>query len=127
MKTEKEYNSDIGKKIRYFRELAGISREELAQRLGYASKSSISKIENGVANIPVEKIFYFAKALGCEVAELTAPIREIDNDYIDEVIRRNAPAGNATEKLQHIMQILAQMSDEQINKADNILSTIFDT
>lgn len=128
MKSEREYNIEIGKKIKYQRESNGISREELAKRLGYASKTSICKIENGAARIPVEKIFHFAKALGCDVSDLTVPVRDIepDDEYISEVIKKNTVSGDSTEKLQHIMLILAQMTDEQINKAESILATIFE-
>ena len=41
----------------------GLTVEELAHKLGYKDKSSISKIENGKADIPQSKIAAFADAL----------------------------------------------------------------
>ena len=41
----------------------GLTVEELAQKMGYKDKSSISKIENGKADIPQSKIAAFADAL----------------------------------------------------------------
>ena len=41
----------------------GLTIEELAQKMGYKDKSSISKIENGKADIPQSKIAAFAEAL----------------------------------------------------------------
>lgn len=38
---------EIYKRIRARREELGISQEELAKRMGYRSRSSINKIENG--------------------------------------------------------------------------------
>ena len=44
--------------------------EELAQQLGYKDKSSISKIENGKADIPQAKVELFARALRTTTAYL---------------------------------------------------------
>ena len=41
----------------------GLSQEELAQRMGYRSKSSITKLEKGVNDIPQSKVEEFAAAL----------------------------------------------------------------
>lgn len=41
----------------------GLTVEELAHKMGYKDKSSISKIENGKADIPQSKIAAFADAL----------------------------------------------------------------
>lgn len=127
-KDEMEYMTRFGNNLRYQRELIGMTQEELAIKLGYASKSSIGKIENGVAKVPARKVSAFAKALGCEISDLLVPLKNpnIDIDYIDNVIKKNTVSGDSTEKLQHIMLILAQMTDEQINKAESILATIFE-
>ena len=42
---------EIGKRIRTRREELGITQEELASRLGYKSKTTIAKIENGTNNM----------------------------------------------------------------------------
>lgn len=41
----------------------GMSQEELADKMGYTSRSSIAKIEAGINDIPQSKIQAFAKAL----------------------------------------------------------------
>lgn len=41
----------------------GLTVEDLANKMGYKDKSSISKIENGKADIPQSKIAAFAEAL----------------------------------------------------------------
>lgn len=38
---------ELGKKVRNRREQLNMSQEELAQKLGYKSRSSVNKIENG--------------------------------------------------------------------------------
>lgn len=50
-------------RIRARRTELGLTIEELAHKMGYKDKSSISKIENGKADIPQSKIAAFADAL----------------------------------------------------------------
>lgn len=53
----------IGNKIKKRREELNLSQEELANRLGYKSRSSINKIELGLNDITQSKIISFANAL----------------------------------------------------------------
>ena len=55
--------STIYDRIRARRLELGLTAEDLAQQLGYKDKSSISKIENGKADIPQAKVELFANAL----------------------------------------------------------------
>jgi len=55
--------STIGDNIKEQREKSGISQQQLADELGYKSKSTINKIESGVNDITQSKILAFAKAL----------------------------------------------------------------
>ena len=48
-----------------------MTQTNLAQRLGYADKSMIAKIEKGLVNLPQDRIEAFARALGTTPAELT--------------------------------------------------------
>lgn len=63
MKDDKYNNEPIGDRIRRRREELRISQEELARRVGYSGKTSISKIEKSVNGIPQDKVTLFAKAL----------------------------------------------------------------
>jgi repressor LexA len=60
----------IGTKIKKLREELGLSQDELAVKMGYKSRSSINKIENGTNDIPQSKVIAFAKALNTTVAYL---------------------------------------------------------
>ena len=62
--------STIYDRIRARRLELGLTVEELAQQLGYKDKSSISKIENGKADIPQAKVELFARALRTTTAYL---------------------------------------------------------
>lgn len=62
--------STIYDRIKARRLELGLTVEELAQQLGYKDKSSISKIENGKADIPQAKVELFARALRTTTAYL---------------------------------------------------------
>lgn len=60
----------LGDRIRIKRELLSLSQDELAQKLGYKSRSSINKIEKNLTDIPQSKVVEFARALDTTVAYL---------------------------------------------------------
>ena len=62
--------SVLSVRIRQRREALGMSQEELAARMGYRSKSSITKIEKGINDIPQNKLEDFAAALETTTAWL---------------------------------------------------------
>ena len=62
--------SVLSTRIRLRREELGMSQEELASRMGYRSKSSITKIEKGINDIPQNKVEDFAAALETTTAWL---------------------------------------------------------
>lgn len=53
----------IGQKIKHYRELKGMSQEELAIACGYKGRSSISRIEKDEGDIPQSKIKQIADVL----------------------------------------------------------------
>lgn len=78
----------IGERIMQRRKSLKISQDELATKLGYSSRSSITKIEKGVNDIPQVKIFEFAKALRTTPAYLLGyadadEINVTNDDYLD--------------------------------------------
>lgn len=67
-----------GDRIKKMRIQRGMSQEELAQKIGYRGRDSISKIEVGKAKIPTSKLNDIACALDCSTRYLLC---EIDNPY----------------------------------------------
>ena len=55
--------SELSTRVRLRREELGLSQEQLAQRMGYRSKSSITKLEKGVNDLPQSKLEELAAAL----------------------------------------------------------------
>ena len=70
----------FGQKVKTLRKAAGLSQEELAKKLGFSHKSSISKIELGRADIPTGKIEPLAEALGVDPGALLNPNHVIKPD-----------------------------------------------
>ena len=61
--------SELSTRLHLRRKELGLSQEELAQRMGYRSKSSITKLEKGINDLPQSKVEELAAAL-----ETTPPI-----------------------------------------------------
>ncbi len=62
----------FGERVRARRNELGLSQEELAKKLGYTSRSTINKIENGTNDVVQTKVVEFAKALETTIGYLMA-------------------------------------------------------
>lgn len=63
-------DNNIGDRIRRKRIANGWSQEELAKRMGYSNKSSITRIEKGYNDVSQSKIVKFANILGTSIEYL---------------------------------------------------------
>jgi len=94
----------LGERIRQRREELGMTQTELAERMGYKSRSSINKIENGTNDIVQSRVEKFAKVLDTSigflmgwdkmpvvyVAEVKAEKNESNTYYINDDAREYA-------------------------------------
>ena len=62
--------SELARRVRERRAALGLSQEELADRMGYRSKSSITKLEKGVNDLPQSKLEELAAALDAMAAAI---------------------------------------------------------
>ena len=62
--------SDLSTRVRLRREPLGLSQEELARRMGYRARSSITKLEKGINDLPQSKVEELAQALETTPAAL---------------------------------------------------------
>ena len=53
----------VGNNIRRFRRYRDMSQRELAEAVGYATKSSMNKIEAGETSVPIPRLTEIAKVL----------------------------------------------------------------
>lgn len=117
--------NEFGKRVRKRRIELGLSQEELAKRLGYSSRSTINKIENGTNDVVQTKVVDFAKALDTTIAYLMAwdetPIAVKDqlvpdmNDMERIVIKALRNSDKLTKQM--VLKIL----NIDVNKVDELL------
>lgn len=60
---------EFANRIKFYREQLELSQLDLAKRMGYKNKSSISRAENG-SDIKPKTLVKYAKALNCTVEDL---------------------------------------------------------
>ena len=70
--------STIGERVYKRRIEIGLTQDELAQRLGYKTRSSIAKIESNTNDFPQKKLSAFAEALRCDVNYLTGTEQTVE-------------------------------------------------
>ena len=68
----------IGNNIMARRKELNMTQEELAKKMGYKSKSTINKIENGTNDIPQSKVVKFAEVLGTTPAALMGWEKQVE-------------------------------------------------
>jgi putative transcriptional regulator len=85
-------------RIRYFRRLADLSQDQLAQRLG-VHKQTVSDWERGIFNPALETAFALARELGCSTDDLFMPA--VSGDVHDDsgTEGATAPASGAGERV----------------------------
>lgn len=81
--------TNIGNKIKERREELGLSQDELAEMMGYKSRSTIAKIEKGVNDVTQTNIVKFAKVLKTTPAYLMDWEKEQkNNDIMADIVVR---------------------------------------
>lgn len=115
----------IGERIKYFREQAGMTQQELAEKAG-VSYQAISKYENGiVTNIPTKRLQLIADALGTNGAVLMGYDQRRDDqdkstDEWREELRTNpnlrmllsASSKLSEEDVRYLIQLAERMNRE---------------
>ena len=97
---------DIGKRIKAKRIELGMTQEDLANKLGYKSKTTIAKIENGTNDITQSRVVDFANVLN------TTP--NFDKKYLDRdvfIIQREKNKMSSKEQTK-LMDLIRTNFDE---------------
>ena len=76
-------NKLVGQNIRKYRRFRDMSQKELAKAVGYATKSSINKIEAGEASVPISRLTQIANALRVPLQALMENIPDDGMPYED--------------------------------------------
>ena len=112
----------IGKNICIRRKELGMTQEELASKMGYKSKSTINKIENGTNDIPQAKIVKFAEVLETTPAYLMGWEKvQKNNDTIAGIIKRL----RNDEDFLSVVEDLNKLDAEKLAVLKQMLSAFF--
>lgn len=105
----------VGERIKQVREAKGLSQDELAKRMGYKDRSSISKIEkDNDDNISMNTVQKAADALNCSPLYLMGWDEENNLDSESQKSRR-------TDKF---VELYEQLNDDQKILIDNMLTAL---
>lgn len=97
----------VGDNIRKIRRYRGLSQRELAEAVGYATKSSMNKIEAGEVAVPIPRLTKIAEVLRVPVQTF------LDNDsdeYVESEIK--ADSSNETLDVQRLVNAYCNASEE---------------
>ena len=103
---------NIGEIIKKRRLELGISQEELSKKMGYSSKTSISKIEKGISDIPLKKIQKLSNFLYINILKLIKNDKE-KNDF-ENVNYKN------------ILKMLNKLEDKELKKLEKLIKIFFE-
>ena len=106
----------------------GMSQQDLAEKMGYTSRSTIAKIESGKNDIPQSKIIAFATALNTTPASLMGWGN--DSSGADNQKKPSAENGKGLDKNTVVIvgrdgrRIEKKLSDEQIKALEMMVEQL---
>lgn len=83
-----EWNSVIGRNVKYFRELNGMTQQILAEELGYAGPASISGVERGIKPMGKKALLKLADLFQIHISELFNPNDPSRTDSKNKLVGR---------------------------------------
>lgn len=107
----------IGEKIRARRIELGWSQQKLADKMGYTSKSTITKIEKGISDVGQKNIEKFAEVLDVSIAYL------MDWETNDESLTSEKPTAPQDNELSELIDLLQDATPEQKNMVLQLAKT----
>lgn len=116
--TVETFNKNLGKRIALYREIAGLTQTELADKVGYKDRTSITKIENGTVKIPMKKLQAIAKELNTTIQTLCL----IDENIIEE---EETELLTKTDMFKESVSLLIKLNEDDLEKAYKLLTTMF--
>ena len=116
---------ELYKNIRSRRIALKMTQQELAQKLGYKSTSTIAKIESGENDIPQAKLGAFANALNTTPAALmglniVAPTQNLPENTVTCMISKGKP------QLEKIIMKLESLSDKDLNRVISVIKPLIE-
>ena len=116
---------ELYKNIRSRRIALKMTQQELAQKLGYKSTSTIAKIESGENDIPQAKLAAFAEALNTTPAVLmginnAAPAQNLPENTVTCTISEGKP------QLEEMIRKLDSLSEKDLNRVISVIKPLIE-
>ena len=116
---------ELYKNIRSRRIALKMTQQELAQKLGYKSTSTIAKIESGENDIPQAKLAAFADALNTTPASLmglnnVAPAQNLPENTVTYTISKGKP------QLEVMIRELDSLSVKDLNRVISVIKPLIE-
>ena len=116
---------ELYKNIRSRRIALKMTQQELAQKLGYKSTSTIAKIESGENDIPQAKLGAFANALNTTPAALmglniVAPTQNLPENTVTCMISKGKP------QLEKLIKKLDSLSEKDLNRLLSVIRPLIE-
>ena len=116
---------ELYKNIRSRRIALKMTQQELAQKLGYKSTSTIAKIESGENDIPQAKLAAFAEALNTTPAALmginnAAPAQNLPENTVTCKISKGKP------RLEKLIKKLDSLSEKDLNRLLSVIKPLIE-
>ena len=116
---------EVYENIRARRIALKMTQQELAQKLGYKSTSTIAKIESGENDIPQAKLAAFADALNTTPAALmglnnVAPAENLAENAVTCTISKGKP------QLEEMIRKLDGLSEKDLNRVISVINPLIE-
>lgn len=116
---------EFHKIIRSRRIALKMTQQELAQKLGYKSTSTIAKIESGENDIPQAKLVAFAEALNTTPADLMGfknvkPVQGESANTVTCTISKDKP------QLEEMIRKLDSLSEKDLNRVISVIKPLIE-
>lgn len=80
-----EYLRQFGSRVHYYRKLNGMTLQELSEKSGYTTRSTVAKLEKGQVDAPQSKVKALADALGVSPLDLLGRDPNRFQSYFDRL------------------------------------------
>ncbi|TBV09495.1 helix-turn-helix domain-containing protein [Phytopseudomonas dryadis] len=105
---QKDLAEAVGRAIARQRVRAGLTQEEVAERLGVGNEA-VSRIERGIVIPNIARLFDFASIFGCEATELLSEASPRPDDQASRISRLLTPLDQADRQL--LVEMVERLSE----------------
>lgn len=112
---------DLYSNIKRLRKENGMTQTELAERVGYNAKISVSKVEHGRINLQISKVEMFAKALGVPPEVLCGWVSESDTKT--ETAQEQTDTSSYQTRADQVMQRIISSFQQAVDMSDGSIAT----